>query len=68
MNIIALMALLFISGCSGITPDGNIHNNREEGPKQGLFSGPTGEFVIVAPASETDVEKTKEKDAKNPQW
>ncbi len=47
----ALMAVISVSGCSGITPDGSLRNDREEGPVQGLFSGPDGEFVIVAPAT-----------------
>lgn len=52
MNFTALMAmLLIISGCSGITPDGNLRNNREEGPEKGLFSGSAGEFIILAPAT-----------------
>jgi hypothetical protein len=45
-----LMVLLLISGCSGITPDGQLRNNREEGPESGLFSGPDGEFVIFSPS------------------
>lgn len=48
--VIALVTVISVSGCSGITPDGKLRNNREEGPEQGLFSGPDGEFVIVAPA------------------
>lgn len=51
MNIVLLAAVLMMSGCSGITPDGNLRNNREEGPERGLFSGPDGEFVIFAPES-----------------
>lgn len=44
-----VLLLLVMTGCSGITPDGELRNNREEGPQQGLFSGPHGEFVIIAP-------------------
>lgn len=49
-----LMLLLFTSGCSGITPDGQLRNNREEGPESGLFSGPDGEFVILAPGKRSE--------------
>lgn len=60
MYIAALMALLVISGCSGITPDGNLRNNREEGPEKGLFTGSKGEFVIIAPTPENE-KKVEEK-------
>ncbi len=63
--------MMSISGCSGITPDGNMRNTREEGPESGLFSGPGGEFVLVAPASESDDKKDEEteggKDVKSDQ-
>jgi hypothetical protein len=39
------LALLLVSGCSGIEPL-ELTNAREEGPEKGLFSGPDGEFVI----------------------
>ena len=51
IGTMTLMAVLSVSGCSGITPDGNLRNDREEGPEHGIFSGPGGEFVIVAPGS-----------------
>lgn len=38
-----LLMLLLLAGCSGITPY-EPRNNREEGPPNGLFSGPQGEF------------------------
>ena len=57
IGIVALMGVLLMSSCSGITPDGNLRNNREEGPESGLFSGPGGEFVIVAPTSEVSDDK-----------
>jgi len=41
----SLAALVVISGCSGIQPY-EPRNHREEGTKDGLFSGPEGEFVI----------------------
>lgn len=41
-----LLALLVVSGCSGIEPL-ELTNDREEGPEKGLFSGSDGEFVIL---------------------
>ena len=61
--IIALIMVISISGCSGITPDGKLRNDREEGPESGIFSGPGGEFVIVAPTSEVTNKKAKDKEA-----
>jgi hypothetical protein len=58
--VITLVTVMSVSGCSGITPDGNLRNNREEGPEQGLFSGPDGEFVIVAPARSTTDKNAEE--------
>ena len=58
----ALVVLLLGSGCSGITPDGKLRNNREEGPQGGIFSGPGGEFVIITPSPVTAGEKTPEED------
>ncbi|GAB6191043.1 hypothetical protein [Desulfocastanea catecholica] len=60
--ITAFVVVLLGSGCSGITPDGKLRNNREEGPESGIFSGPGGEFVIVAPLSPTAGEKKPEED------
>ena len=47
--LISGIALLSLCSCAGITPDGQMRNDREEGPVHGLFSGPDGEFVLVAP-------------------
>ena len=41
-----LLALMVVSGCSGIEPL-ELTNTREEGPEKGLFSGTDGEFVIL---------------------
>jgi hypothetical protein len=41
-----LVAWLVITSCAGIEPY-EPRNNREEGPKQGLFTGSKGEFVIL---------------------
>ena len=61
LRIIAIVVVLLGSGCSGITPDGKLRNNREEGPQSGIFSGPGSEFVIIAPMPATAGEKTPEK-------
>jgi hypothetical protein len=65
IGIMTLIVMMSVSSCSGITPDGSLRNDREEGPEQGLFSGPDGEFVLVAPASAAN-EKNAE-DAKDQQ-
>ena len=46
-----LLALIVVSGCSGIEPL-ELTNTREEGPEKGLFSGTGGEFVILRRADE----------------
>lgn len=56
-KLVIITALLLV-GCSGITPDGEMHNHREEGPKKGLFSGEKGEFVIMAPDSSQETDAT----------
>ena len=61
--VAALLAIsLVMVGCAGITPY-EPRNHREEGPKQGLFTGPEGEFVIFrkADAPETEGEETEKK-------
>jgi len=40
-----LLAALLVAGCAGIEPY-EPYDYRQDGPKQGLISGPTGEFVI----------------------
>jgi len=40
-----LLVLLAAAGCAGIEPY-KPHNNREEGPTKGVFTGSDGEFVI----------------------
>ena len=47
-HVVTFFALMvFIVGCSGITPI-ELRNEREEGPQKGLFSGSAGEFVIFS--------------------
>lgn len=48
---LVIITVLMLIGCSGISPDGEMYNHREEGTKKGLFSGEKGEFVIMAPES-----------------
>ena len=49
-----------VAGCAGIKPY-EARDYREEGPKQGLFSGPEGKFVIFRKVDEpeTDSEDSK---------
>ncbi len=35
--VIAQVTVVSIGGCSGITPDGNLKNEREEGHRTGLL-------------------------------
>ena len=43
----ALLVSLMVTGCAGINPNDDVWRNvQEDGPKQGLFSGSDGEFVI----------------------
>jgi hypothetical protein len=53
---------LMVSGCAGMEPY-EARDEREEGPKQGLFSGSNGEFVIVGSKSKPDSDKQKDKKA-----
>ena len=47
------MAALLVSGCAGIEPY-EPRNDREEGPKKGLFTGSEGEFVIFRKVDEAE--------------
>ena len=46
-----LLAALLVASCAGIEPY-EPYDYRQDGPKQGLISGPTGEFVIYRKATE----------------
>ena len=48
---IGLLLTAFLAGCAGIEPY-EPHDYRREGPKQGLFSGSKGEFVIYRTTDE----------------
>ncbi|MFA5182066.1 MAG: hypothetical protein WC405_12135 [Syntrophales bacterium] len=47
MKLIAagILVICLFAGCSGFTPY-QPRDHREEGPPQGLFTGPTGEYSI----------------------
>jgi hypothetical protein len=46
--IVALLVVLLVGGCAGIKPY-EPRDDREEGPKKGLFTGSQGEWVILGP-------------------
>ena len=48
-----VLATLLVSGCAGLKPYES-RDYREEGPKQGLFSGSEGEFVIFRKPEEPE--------------
>ncbi len=43
-------ALVLLGGCAGLQPF-EPRNHREEGPDQGVFTGPAGAIVIPVPAA-----------------
>ena len=49
-----------VAGCTGMKPYVP-RNDREEGPKQGLLSGPEGEFVIFRRAGKPGTGKEEKK-------
>jgi hypothetical protein len=57
-----LLMALMVSGCAGMEPY-EARDEREEGPKQGLFSGSNGEFVVVGSQGKPDSDKQKKKKA-----
>ena len=54
-----LLVVLLVSGCTGIKPY-EPRDDREEGPKKGLFTGSQGEWVILGPKA-----PQKDKEEKN---
>ena len=62
-----LLMVILLTACSGFEPY-EPRNDRVEGPKQGLFSGEAGEFVIYEKAEETELddEKNKNKSENSP--
>jgi hypothetical protein len=61
-----LLVALLVAGCAGIESY-EPHDYRREGPKQGLISGPAGEFVIYRrtdePAASSETRKNPEETA-----
>ena len=55
-----VLATLLVSGCAGLKPYES-RDYREEGPKQGLFSGSEGEFVIFRRAGKPGTGKEEKK-------
>jgi hypothetical protein len=45
LQISPFLVALVVAGCDGMKPYVP-RDDREEGPEQGIFSGPDGEFVI----------------------
>ena len=44
--LVTMLFSILFAGCAGMKPY-EPRNNREEGPKKGLFTGSQGEFVIL---------------------
>ncbi len=55
-----LLATLMVAGCAGMEPY-EARDEREEGPKQGVFSGPGGEFVIFRSEARPNPDKEERK-------
>lgn len=58
--LVIMLFSILLAGCAGMKPY-EPRNNREEGPKNGLFSGPQGEFVILRKAETDKKDQTGEK-------
>jgi hypothetical protein len=58
--LVIILCSLFFAGCAGMQPY-EPRNNREEGPKNGLFSGSQGEFVILRKAETEKQDQAGEK-------
>lgn len=58
--IAAIIALLLVIASCGIKPY-EPRNNREEGPQQGLFTGPQGEWVIYQRVEEPESDGEEKK-------
>ncbi len=54
-----LLVGLLVTGCAGYEPY-EPRDEREEGPKKGLFSGSEGEFVIFKKTEEPETGDGKE--------
>ena len=60
LQIGPLLVALMVTGCAGIKPYVP-RDDREEGPKQGLLSGPEGEFVLFRSAGKPGTGKEEKK-------
>ncbi len=60
LQIGPLLVVLMVTGCAGIKPYVP-RDDREEGPKKGLFSGSEGGFVIYRSAGEPGTGKEEKK-------
>lgn len=49
-----------VTGCAGMEPY-EARNEREEGPKQGLFTGSDGEFVLIRSGGNPNPDKEGKK-------
>ena len=58
--LVIMLSSILLAGCAGMKPY-EPRNNREEGPENGLFSGPEGEFVILRKAETDKKDQTGEK-------
>ena len=58
LQIGPLLVALMVGGCAGMEPY-EARDEREEGPKQGLFSGADGEFVIFRSGRKPKPDKEK---------
>lgn len=60
LRIVPLLVVLMVTGgCAGIEPY-EARDEREEGPKKGIFSGSKGEFVILRKEEEPETENEKD--------
>jgi hypothetical protein len=62
-----VLMVMLVTACAGFEPY-EPRNHRVEGPKQGLISGESGEFVIYEKAEKTviDDEERKNKEQNSP--
>ena len=58
--VLLLAVLLVMAGCADVKPYQPC-NHREEGPKEGLFTGPRGEWVIYRSDAPADDDEKKKK-------
>jgi hypothetical protein len=59
--IAVLLAVLLVVACCG---QYELRNNREEGPENGILTGPGGEWIILGPKSQQTGEGEKNNGSK----